>query len=679
MNSSNTPAHTPAAAPDPLPDKFTATGTFRPHPRGFGFIDVDTLDGTPIEAGTSIFVPPPAARGLVADDHVQAKASVDDRGASTDRVTVKHRRRTLLVGTVGTRRGKPVFEPHPTLASDEFRPLPKIRQQLRQLRNNSVVVVKLDADPDLQACTSIVAGPFQHHTPEAIRAITTIRSYGALQHPDGNQRFTEAWLAHVASGGNGLLHNTFDETNGTVPGRNLERHDLTDVTTITVDDATTRDLDDAISAEQVDNDTIRIRVHIADVAATVTEGSDLDKAARSLAATLYLASGTAPMLPRNLSENSLSLLPGQHRNTITVTFDVHRDGSHTHVDLQTSRTVSDARITYEHIQQHLDGNNPDRTEGVFHNNTVDSVWATVDAAATASRWLAADRNNRSTFEELFTNAQQHVVLRDGTAQLVDVPNHPDAQNLVERLMVATNERVAEFLTSKNLPGVFRTHQGIDPEDVTTLDHALDAAGITVGQYDAETLTDIIGDVGGGDAATIAAATTGAMARATYQPTPDPHTGLAAHPYCHFTSPIRRYADLAVHRIVRAALADETTAAVEDLQDLCVWLDERAGATNRAEALERAHLAGVALQQQLHNGGVHGDAVVQRVTPAGLSVRVNRLGVTGFIPADELGQRRLDLKDGRIGTADGSWTLGDRTRVKLTEVDQDGRLTFTPAA
>jgi ribonuclease R len=687
---------------------------FRPHPRGFGFatpVAADTLTETSAsvtdDAGGSaevdgVFVPPQLCKGLVADDLVDVEVAIDDRGASATTVTLVSRPRRMLVGTVQQGPGRLVLDADPALSSGWVRLDDAVASKLPLAVGRQIVVLIGEADDGAPVGRALVAGPHVTGSPQAIRAASVVIALGRAAPdlvPGGPAAAgldpAEAATTHtrviglLAGGGRGGAAGL--DPMGPVPGVEAPWVERRDEPCVTVDSETTRDIDDAVSASwDGDPDTpVQVAVHIADVARAVGVDSPADRYARVVASTAYLAVGeNAPMLDPVLSEGTLSLLPGEDRWAISTRFTVAPDGKVADVEVEAAAVRSVAKLSYEALEGWLDG---DAQAIIAEAGSAAAVAEPVlTAAVEASRRLGAERDARVTFEELFQDAELEPALVDGKLTTVSATPHAHAYRLIERLMVAANEAVAGWLVEREVPALYRAHAGLDPERTERLRAAVELAGAAVPALDdpdAE-VDDVIGqliaeidrlDAAGDDSArdllvSVAASST---ARATYEPDPSAHTGLAAGAYTHFTSPIRRYADLVVHRQIRSALGGEDPLhAAEDLRALAGWLDARSGGMSYLQARERAEL----WTRLLDRGALDGPepATVTGLTQNGLRIRLPRLGVTGFVTAE----RALDLPSGQRGsltidehgltTTSGPWRVGSTIEVRFAGVDGTGR-------
>jgi ribonuclease R len=687
---------------------------FRPHPRGFGFLHIVAPDGlTPSEVtvdrpgrsavtGDRAFVPPPLAKGIVADDLVEADLEAGDKGLNASELTVLARPRRMLVGTVTHGPGRPVLDPNPALATGWISLDTSVADQVGMSIGRVIVVLRAEDDENRPLARALVAGPFVDGSPQAVRAISTVVALGRAAPdliPGGAAAAgldpTEAATTHarvigqLAGGRRGAAAGL--DIEGPIPGAELGPYDRRDEICVTIDSATSRDLDDAVAATW-DGDPanpVRVAVHIADTAGAIGIDSAADRYARIVASTAYLAVGeNAPMLDPELSEEALSLLPDQDRSVISVRFEVSAVGAIGAVEVETAAIRSRARLSYGSVEHWLDDDHgPIEGEA---GDAAEPASEVLTAALEASRRLGVERDARVTFEELFASAELEPALVDG--RLTAVAAEPDAHayRLIERLMVAANEAVASFLVANDVPALYRAHSGLDPARVERLAAAVELAGAQVPALaDPDADADVVSaqllaeidrlEAEGRDAdrALLVAVATGSTARAAYDPDPKHHRGLASGAYTHFTSPIRRYADLVVHRQLRAAVAgDPLPYSPDDLANLAGWLDARAGALSFLQARERGDL-----WARLLDRGFLSDpepATVTGVTVNGLRIRLPRLGVSGFVTAERaLGlppkQRgRLEVDEHGLDTTSGPWRVGSTVPVRFVGLDETGR-------
>ncbi len=695
------------------------TGRFSPHPRGFGFVEFDApqrltgKEGRLVEVD-SVFVAPDDARGWIAGDVVTATVTGDelDRFNATE-LALQHRPRRFVVGRVATFVGRIVVELDPKLGVGQIEVADNLQQQLRLSPGQQVVVMVQNGEDGSATASALVAGPTPAVAPAALRARAVVIAWGGAtpdQVPGGPAAvgldpvevagFAMRAQGRMAAGDAGLAAG-LDVLEGPVPGVELELHNLRHEMAVTIDDDKSRDLDDALVAgwDGEAESKVLVSVHIADVAGTVGIGSEADRYARTMASSAYFVHGqNAPMLDPALSEGELSLLPHEPRRVMTVTMSVAPDGTVGDIDLHLSWIDSHARLSYEAVEHFLADRDPSHlVQGAHGPNgapreLLESATATVSALAEAARRLGVERDGRDTLETLFEQATLRAAVLDGKIRAVEAEPHPEAQRLVERLMVAANEVVAGWAAERDLPLLYRAHVGFDAERLPKLEAACAAIGEELPRAEGAepTPADLLrlverlrSEGREEDAASIATVATGVVARASYSAVKAGHGGLGSGAYTHFTSPIRRYADLVVHRQLRAALAGEELPYAEDeLTALATWLDARAGAASFAEALERNSLWAVLLDRGTVTWPA--EAIVTGVSGAGLRVRLPEPGVGGFVSANRaLGapprdKVKLNLDQHELATADGRYRVGQRIKVRLDRIDDLGRPELQPA-
>lgn len=701
------------------------TGRFTPHPRGFGFVEpsLTPTGTTPVvldDAGRShrvesAFVPPEVARGWIADDTVTAVLSVDDQGRlNVWSMSLVARQRRFVVGVVRPFAGRVIVQPDVRLGHGELPVTDAMNAALGHAEGKQVVATL--APTGRARCAALVAGPVPVLAPAAVRARAVVIAHGGAT-PDSIPGGPAAVGLPVAETNINVLRTTgrmaagqaglaagLNANEGPVPGPAASLRDLRDEIQVTVDDDASADLDDALSGAWSGRpgDPVLVKVHIADAAGTVGIGSAADRYARTMAATAYFTAGpNAAMLDPALSEDALSLLPGRDRRAVTVQMLIAPDGTVSGVELGLSWIRSAARLSYRAVEAYLDAADIVERDplallrGTHGPNGVDAtalgpVTMGITALAEAVRRLGVERDARDTLEGLFTDATLEAAVVDGRIRAVEADPHPVAQRLVERLMVAANEAVAGWAAARGVPLLYRGHVGFAPDRVPRLVAAAAVLGEAFDQLDGVWPSDLVATVerlqqaGRHDAAAaLATVATGVVARAGYSAVPTSHGALGAGAYTHFTSPLRRYADLVVHRQIRAALAGEAPPyEVRELAALATWLDARSGAAGHAQALERNALWTVLLDRGAVSFPTTGTIV--GISRAGLRVRLTVPGLVGFMSAARalgMGSRQktvLELDETDMATVDGQYKLGAAIKVRLDRLDELGRPELKPA-
>jgi len=461
------------------------------------------------------------------------------------------------------------------------------------------------------------------------------------------------------------------ETAALKPFSPADRIDLRELPLITIDPRDARDHDDAVWAAPDDDPAnqggVRVIVAIADVAAYVRPDTALDREARIRGNSVYFPDRVVPMLPERISNDLCSLREGEERPCIAcfMTF----DKSGTKKKHRFSRAVmrSAAKLAYEEAQAAIDGRPNDKT-GLLLEPVLTALWA-------AYRVLSKGRARRGPLE-LDLPERKLILDAHGSIERVVTPERLDAHKLVEEFMIQANVAAAESLEERKVPLIYRVHEPPSPEKIRALAEFLQTVGIKLplGQtMMPKQFNRILSAVEGKDYQHVVnEVVLRTQAQAVYSPENRGHFGLHLRKYAHFTSPIRRYADLIVHRALISAfgfgsdgLSPSDVKQIEDTAELISAAERRAMAAERetADRLIASHLADQT--GAVFNGRIGG------VVGAGLFVTLNETGADGFVPAATLGQEYFAFDEKRhalIGGQSGdTYQLGDPVEVRLVEV------------
>ena len=449
------------------------------------------------------------------------------------------------------------------------------------------------------------------------------------------------------------------------------RDDLRDLLTFTIDGTTAKDFDDAVSIQKIDGGW-RLGVHIADVSHYVRPGSAIDADARSRGTSLYLPGLTVPMLPERLSNDLCSLMPGVDRLAMSLTMDVVGGSV---VDHRLSRSVihSHARLTYEAVNRLYDGAEADISPEIAS--------ALLEMRA-LSRLLRQKRAARGAID--FDTEEPEFVL-DERGEPVDILCQPrgEAERVIEDFMLAANETVAALARDAELPFVYRVHESPDPERLRALEAFLGTLNLTVRfgpQPHPGVLQAVLERAKGHPARDlIRHDLLRALKRARYLELPLGHYALSLRDYCHFTSPIRRYPDLTVHRMLKRLIdgrTDGNARLAGEARDIARESSERENAATQAE--RRADGIMTAAWMSRHIGEAF-DGTVSNVTSWGLYVALEN-GAEGLVHIAsmddyyEFDQPRSRLVGSATGTV---FRLGDRVRVRAESASVPlGEINFT---
>ena len=356
------------------------------------------------------------------------------------------------------------------------------------------------------------------------------------------------------------------------------RRDLRGLATFTIDPASARDFDDAISAESLGGGRTRVWVHIADVAAHVTPGSPLDAEALERSTSVYAPGTVAPMLPHALSSDACSLRPGLDRAAVTVEMEL--DGAEVvKAAFHRSLIRSDERLDYDRVDRIFAG-----------RERASEPWAApLDAAREAA---AALERRRAAAGALVLDSPEPEFEFDERGEVVTIRGQvqTESHRLIEHLMIAANEAVARLLAERKVPCLYRVHERPDPARVerlvgqlASLDVATPPVADTMSSTQAAELLGRlsaevqrhIGRRGGRGRIALSSLILRTLKQAYYSPVNLGHAGLRSTAYCHFTSPIRRYPDIVCHRALLSTLgAGEISPRAAELAELGAWTSER---------------------------------------------------------------------------------------------------------
>jgi ribonuclease R len=453
------------------------------------------------------------------------------------------------------------------------------------------------------------------------------------------------------------------------------RLDLRGETLFTIDGEDARDYDDAVSIRALDGGAVEVGVHIADVSHYVRPGTALDDEALARATSVYLPDQVVPMLPESLSNGLCSLVADRDRLAWSVRMTFDAKGQRTEAHMERSVVRSLRRCTYEEVQQLLDGAHVAADLALLEKPL--RLLASWTRKQQELRDAAGSLRIQSTERKFLFNAKHEV------RAIVDAPRY-FSQTLIEETALAANQAVGDRFLERGLPTLYRVHPEKDPEEVAAVVASLEEHNIRVPQKERLTGRDIgrlIRAARGrpnGDA--LVERIMGLVERATYEVRDDEqvaeHFGLARRAYLHFTSPIRRYPDLIVHRWLGDVATRGKEAEAELKTDAMVAeLGEVARhASLRAELAEMASSAVTDLKvcqfMDPHVGETIGGRI-HRVSRGGLVVHLSDYNVRAFLPARRIGDRPF-LKGStltvRRGRATLSFSEGQPIRVKVGAVD-----------
>ncbi|MEW6726680.1 MAG: ribonuclease R [Bacillota bacterium] len=460
------------------------------------------------------------------------------------------------------------------------------------------------------------------------------------------------------------------------------RRDLRLWPIVTIDGEDAKDLDDAVSIEALSNGRFRLGVHIADVSYYVREGMALDAEAARRGTSFYLPGTVIPMLPPRLSNGICSLNPRVDRLTMSVVMEIDRDGEVTGYEIFPSVIQTMERMTYTNVRKILRGED---------REVVNRYAGLADRFRAMEELALILRERRLKKGAIDFNIPEAKALLDEGGRPLDIVRveRSIAEQIIEEFMLITNETVATYLHEKGAPMVYRVHEKPQTEKLEALQEFLRTLGYGIKGFPKVhpgAIQDLLDEVKGKkEERLINAVTLRSMRQARYATERLGHFGLASENYCHFTSPIRRYPDLLVHRILREVLAKgrldgkRTGQFRERLPELAQHASdqERLAVDAEREAMEIKKV--MFMQDKV---GETFEGIISGVTAFGIFVElentveglVNMTNLTDdFYTYDAKGYRLIGQRTGRI------LRLGDAVRVKLLRSSVDDRqIDFTLA-
>ena len=459
-----------------------------------------------------------------------------------------------------------------------------------------------------------------------------------------------------------------------IPAREIDRRfDLRNLTVFTIDPSDAKDHDDAISLEVIGQDRFRLGVHIADVSHYVRESSVLDREARLRGNSVYLVDRVIPMLPEKLSSDICSLVDNQDRLTVSFIAEIDSSGGVHNWSFAESVIRSQASLSYEEVQDYFEKKGRGRIDG--------RAGKSLNLMLKLSQIFRALRLEMGSLD---FDLPEPTVLLDVEGRVIDIftrarmPSH----QVIEEFMLLANRYAATYLENQGVPILFRVHARPDKEKISNFAALLNEMGYNfsfkgdITPKKLQRVLEVVKDKP--EEPFVEEILLRSLAKAVYQPENIGHFGLAFNRYAHFTSPIRRYPDLLLHRALKKLLRKELTSEiVAELNSTLKSIGAHCTATEiAADEAERDSIRIKQLEYLVERvGGVY-DGIISGVVKAGLFIELVGSMVQGFVPfstvrddyfvLDEGKHRAFGKKSQRV------FKLGDRVRIIVVKVDLDGR-------
>ncbi len=628
------------------------TGEFMSTRRGFGFV---SIEGD--EEGEDVFIPENSCGGAFHGDIVQIRLiGTGGRGGRRKEgevVRITKRMTHSLVGTF-TRNRKITFviPDNEKLNRDIY--IPK-GATLGAVEGHKVVVEITSYGDRTKSPEGFVSQIIGHVNDPGVDILSIVKAF----------EIPEEFPAEVMRQTEGVPDQVY-------PEQMKGRTDMRGVDTVTIDGEDSKDLDDAITLQKNDDGTFDLGVHIADVSHYVSEHSPLDREALNRATSVYLVDRVIPMLPHKLSNGICSLNMGEDRLALScfMTF----DGKGRMIRHRIAETVVRVteRMNYSDVNDILTNHKPETC--ARYRNLI-PLFENMEELA---RILRTNRKKQGSIDFEFTECK---ILLDKKGHPIEIIPHESnvATRIIEEFMLAANQTVAEEYFWQEVPFVYRTHENPDPEKIEELARMTAGFGyhLRVGneQVRPKEIQNLIRKIQGTpEEDFLSRLTLRSMKRAKYSTVNEGHFGLATRYYCHFTSPIRRYPDLQIHRIIKENLRHGIKGKrYEHYEKILPGVaEESSEKERRADDVEREVEKMKKAEYMSAHIGEEYEGVISGVTSWGIYVELPNT-VEGMIRLADMSDDRYDFQEEKyrvVGHHTGKeYRMGQQVRVKVASVDK----------
>ena len=655
------------------------TGTLQKHQKGFGFVtpaDADEIRGDDGRSG-DVYVAQDNMKWAMHGDLVAVKL-LKGEGAHKRRegavARIIRHAHSEMVGTFYCRHGYGFLVPDdPRLTEDVF----VSQTDWNGAQTGDKAVVKITRWPDGQYNAEGIVTEILSRAGETggdIKAL--IRQYQKTKSfPDDVNAEAEAVEDQL-------------EERTTEQWEALGRRDLREASVITIDGADSKDFDDAVSVTKLPGGNFLLSVHIADVTHYVKEGHPLDREAWNRGTSIYILDQVIPMLPQRLSNGICSLNPGVDRLTLSVDMEIDRSGRVVNHEIYEAVIRSQERMVYTDVSDMLeywrrpaDSGQPieqaqqERVEALCRRyEAIRPMLLDMEELAAILRRRREEQGSI----DFDLDETQISLNEEGIPVHIGTAERRVANRIIEDFMVTANETVAEHFYWMGVPFVYRVHDKPDGERIGELKRFLGRFGLTLkGSADSihpKALNELLKQTEGMEEEhVIHTVTLRAMQKAVYRPECMGHFGLGLKYYCHFTSPIRRYPDLMIHRIIKESLRSQLTeerterlAALVDQASVQSSLTER-----QAQEMEREAEKMKMAEYMSHHIGECYDGIISSVTNFGFFVELENT-VEGLVRAAELADDYYEYEPNQyrlIGSRSHNvYGLGDRVAIRVVRAD-----------
>jgi ribonuclease R len=622
-----------------LHERDLVKGLLRVHPRGFGFLVPEEREKYPID----IFIPKHLTKGGIDGDIVEVEIdeeSTSEKGPEGKVVTILERGRSHVAGIITHLLSKGEYSAYvPLLGQNARTKIIKTKERTLAI-GDRIVIHMLEWGSESKEGIGEMSSYIGHISDPSADIQATIQEYSLPS------TFPTKVIDEAKAYGDAVS-----------PKEIAERVDLRDLECFTIDPETAKDFDDALSLTKDEEGRYHLTVHIADVSHYVKPQTLLDEEAKARCNSVYLPGTVIPMLPHELSSHLCSLKSDVNRLTVSVLMDLDRDGTLLNYRIVRAVIKSQKRFSYKEAKEVLDG----KTKSPHLN--------TLKLMCELCLLLKRKRYERGSIEFSIPSAQLYVNEK-GESEKIELVEYDITHQLVEEFMLKANEIVAKHLSDLGKPLTYRVHDNPNPENMKDFALLAQTFGFKLSKEPSTEELQVLFDEAHGSVfgPFLATAFIKSMKLANYSVQNIGHYGLGLDHYTHFTSPIRRYIDLIVHRL----LFDQCPET-ENLEEIALKCSDKerlsAKAENAALLLKKLRLLNKLVQDDPHH---HFKAVITEIKPFGILFEVVELFMEGFLPISQLGDDYFvfDAKSKRLigNRSQHSFCSGDKIEITLHHLD-----------
>ena len=632
------------------------TGKLQVHKKGFGFLIPEN------EGENDVFIPSSCMNGAMNGDRILVQITRDDLNGKKregEVAEILERANTKVIGVYEESRNFGFVVPEDTrLTQDIF----VSKKDSNGAKHGDVVIVKVVKWADKRRSPEgVITEVLGKKGEKGLDILTIIKKHGLPE------EFPEKVLKYAEG-----ISEEID------PAEIARRRDIRDLRMVTIDGEDAKDLDDAVSIERLANGNYRLGVHIADVSHYVREKNPLDKEALKRATSVYLIDRVIPMLPKKLSNGICSLNPNVDRLTLSCFMEIDHKGKVLAHEIDETVIKTNERMTYTDVTKILEGKADEELL-----NKYDYLIEDFKTMEELCLILREKRRKRGAID--FDFEESKIVLNE-LGRPIDIKPYERAiaNRIIEEFMLVCNETIAENMYWQNLPFVYRVHEEPDDEKLQRFRDFIYNLGYTIKfsqEIHPRALQEILEKVQGKPEETVVSTLLlRSMMQARYSPECAGHFGLAAQYYCHFTSPIRRYPDLQIHRIIKENLNGKIND--KRRERLAVIVDEAAKQSSEMERLaedaEREVDDLKKAEYMMDRIGEEYDGIISSVTSFGIFVELLNT-IEGLVHITDLDDDYYVYDEAHLmligERTKNIYRLGDAVKVRCSRVDIDNREIF----